>query len=85
MFTSNAFAILGLRALYFLLADMHNRFEYLQKGLAIILAFVGLKMILDNWVHTATWISLAVIIVVLAGSVLLSILRPGRPDESSAL
>ena len=46
VFSSNAFAILGLRALYFLLADMHARFSYLQEGLAIILAFVGVKMII---------------------------------------
>ena len=82
--TSNAFAILGLRALYFLLADMHNRFEYLQKGLAIILAFVGLKMVFDEWVHFATWISLVVIVGVLAGSVLLSVLHPGSREESTA-
>lgn len=82
--TSNAFAILGLRALYFLLADMHNRFEYLQKGLAIILAFVGLKMVLDRWVPIATWVSLVVILAVLVGSVLLSALHPGRPDDHAA-
>ena len=46
VFASNAFAILGLRALYFLLADMHARFAYLQQGLAVILAFVGVKMII---------------------------------------
>ena len=46
VFSSNAFAILGLRALYFLLADMHARFSYLQQGLAVILAFVGVKMII---------------------------------------
>ena len=46
VFSSNAFAILGLRALYFLLADLHARFRYLQQGLAVILAFVGVKMII---------------------------------------
>ncbi len=82
--TSNAFAILGLRALYFLLADMHNRFEYLQKGLAIILAFVGLKMVTEQWLHLPTWLSLAVIVALLVGSVLLSILRPSEREESAA-
>ena len=53
VFTSNAFAILGLRALYFLLADMRDRFSYLQQGLAVILAFVGIKMIIADWVHIA--------------------------------
>src|SRR3546814_17135795 len=46
VFSSNAFAILGLRALYFLLADLRDKFDYLQPGLAVILAFVGVKMIL---------------------------------------
>ncbi len=55
VFSSNAFAILGLRALYFLLADMHNRFRYLQEGLAIILAFVGVKMIIAEWYHIPVW------------------------------
>ncbi len=54
MFASNAFAILGLRALYFLLADVHARFSYLQQGLAIILAFVGVKMIIAEWYHIPT-------------------------------
>ena len=82
--TSNAFAILGLRALYFLLANMHNRFEYLQKGLAIILAFVGLKMVSERWVTIPTWVSLVVIVGLLIASVLLSILAPSERDESPA-
>ena len=69
VFASNAFAILGLRALYFLLADMHNRFAYLQQGLAIILAFVGIKMIIEPWYHIPTWLSLVVIAIVLSASV----------------
>ena len=50
VFTSNAFAILGLRALYFLLADLQDRFSYLQQGLAVILVFVGVKMIIAELV-----------------------------------
>ena len=69
VFASNAFAILGLRALYFLLADMHSRFAYLQEGLAIILAFVGVKMLIHTWYHIPTWLSLTVIIIVLAASI----------------
>jgi len=69
VFASNAFAILGLRALYFLLADMHARFSYLQEGLAIILAFVGVKMLIDEWYHIPTWLSLLVIALVLVASV----------------
>lgn len=69
VFASNAFAILGLRALYFLLADMHARFSYLQEGLAIILAFVGVKMLVHEWYHIPTWLSLTVIAIVLISAV----------------
>ena len=69
VFASNAFAILGLRALYFLLADMHNRFAFLQEGLAIILAFVGVKMLIHTWYHIPTWLSLLVIAIVLIASI----------------
>jgi tellurite resistance protein TerC len=83
VFTSNAFAIMGLRSLYFLLADMRARFSYLQEGLAIILAFVGIKMILTFFdVHIETWISLLVIALVLFASVGFS-LRDTRGDTIS--
>jgi tellurite resistance protein TerC len=83
VFTSNAFAIMGLRSLYFLLADMRARFSYLQEGLAIILAFVGIKMILTFFdVHIETWISLLVITLVLFASVGFS-LRDTRGDTIS--
>jgi len=75
VFTSNAFAIMGLRSLYFMLADMHSRFEYLQQGLAVILAFVGIKMIISRWYHIPTAISLAVIVIVLAVTIGLSLLH----------
>jgi len=80
VFSSNAFAILGLRALYFLLAGMHARFSYLQQGLAVILAFVGVKMILSRWFHIETWISLLVIVLVLAISILASLQAERRHD-----
>ena len=60
VFSSNAFAILGLRALYFLLADLRDKFDYLQTGLAVILAFVGVKMIIADWYHIPTCLSLRV-------------------------
>jgi len=69
VFSSNAFAILGLRALYFLLADAHARFSYLKEGLAIILAFVGIKMLIHKWYHIPTWLSLVVIVLVLVVSI----------------
>ena len=65
IFSSNAFAILGLRALYFLLADLRDKFDYLQTGLAVILAFVGVKMIIAEWYHIPTFVSLGVIALVL--------------------
>ena len=76
VFASNAFAILGLRALYFLLADLHARFTYLQQGLAVILVFVGVKMIVSEWYHIPTALSLGVIGLVLAVSIMASIKRP---------
>jgi len=75
VFASNAFAILGLRALYFLLADAHSRFHYLQLGLAIILVYVGIKMILSNWYHIPTPLSLGFIALVLVVSIVASIRR----------
>jgi len=82
VFASNAFAILGLRALYFLLADMHSRFVYLQQGLAIILAFVGVKMLIHNWYHIPTWLSLTVIALVLAASIGFSLRATPHQQEA---
>jgi tellurite resistance protein TerC len=84
VFTSNAFAIMGLRSLYFMLADMHSRFSYLQQGLAIILAFVGVKMIISRWYHIPTPLSLVVIVVVLAAAVAFSLQRTRGLEKTSA-
>jgi tellurite resistance protein TerC len=78
IYTSNVFAILGLRALFFVLADAMNRFVYLKQGVGLILTFVGLKMVLGAWVHIPTLMSLLVILVVLGTSVGLSLLRTRR-------
>ncbi|MBO3678668.1 TerC family protein [Streptomyces sp. NEAU-YJ-81] len=86
VYTSNAFAILGLRALYFLLAGLLDRFHYLSKGLALILSFIGVKLILqashklfsNSIPEIPSPVSLAVIVTVLAVSVALSIRHP-RP------
>ena len=72
VFTSNAFAILGLRALYFLLAGMMNRFVYLKFGLSAILVFVGVKMLIVDLWHVPTAVSLGVIAAVLAISIVFS-------------
>jgi tellurite resistance protein TerC len=79
VFTSNAFAILGLRALYFLLADLIDRFTYLKLGLAIVLAFVGVKMLLSNVWHPPGWLPLVVIAGILTVSVWAS-LRATKAD-----
>ncbi len=81
VFSSNAFAILGLRALYFLLADMHARFTYLQQGLAVILAFVGVKMIIAEWYHIPTWLSLLVIALILTAAIGFSLKSQRGADE----
>ena len=81
VFSSNAFAILGLRALYFLLADLRNRFRYLQQGLAVVLAFVGVKMLISEAYHLPTFASLGVIALVLTVAIVASIKRPLADDE----
>jgi tellurite resistance protein TerC len=78
VFSSNILAIIGLRAMFFVLADAMERFAYLKPGVAIILGFVGLKMILSRWVHLPTGIALGVIIVILAAAVVLSIRKDRR-------
>jgi tellurite resistance protein TerC len=80
VFSSNAFAILGLRALYFLLADLRDKFDYLQPGLAVILGFVGIKMIVSEWYHIPTGVSLAFIALVLTVAIVASI-KLQRPDD----
>ena len=78
VFSSNAFAILGLRALYFVLAGMAGRFRYLNLGLGLILGFVGVKMLIAEWYHVPTVASLAVIAIVLAVTIGLSLRADGR-------
>lgn len=73
VFTSNMFAIMGLRALYFLLADVAHRFHYLKYGLALVLVFVGGKMLLASWFHIPVLPSLLVVALILVSSVLLSL------------
>jgi tellurite resistance protein TerC len=79
VFTSNAFAILGLRALYFLLADMMGRFVYLKYGLAAILTLVGAKMLLTDIYKVPVWLSLSAIAVILAVTVLISLRAVPEP------
>lgn len=74
IFTSNIFAILGLRALYFLLLDVVGRFHLLKHGLAVVLMFIGAKMLTAHWIHISAIVSLGVIAVALMTSVIASVI-----------
>jgi TerC family integral membrane protein len=83
VYTSNVFAILGLRSMYFLLAGVVDKFQYLRVGLAIVLTFIGSKMLLAIiGLHIKTWISLIFVAVVLLGSVVASLLFPRDGDPT---
>ena len=83
VFTSNAFAVLGLRALYFLLAGSVDRFAYLKQGIAVLLVFIGTKMLVSPFVHLPVWVSLAAIAVVVGGAVAASLWRDrSRPRQA---
>jgi tellurite resistance protein TerC len=79
LYTSNIFAILGLRSMYFLLSNFIHMFSKLKYGLAIILTFIGLKMVISPFYHIDTLVSLLIVLSVLVGSVILSILSP-KPE-----
>ncbi|RME48329.1 MAG: TerC family protein [Deltaproteobacteria bacterium] len=81
VFTSNIFAILGLRSLYFLLARFVEKFHFLNYGLGIVLIFVGFKMLVNEYLEIPITLSLGVVGTLLAGSIVLSLLIP--PDEAS--
>jgi tellurite resistance protein TerC len=80
--TSNVFAIMGMRSLYFLLASMARRFIYLQPGLALVIIFVGVKMAIAQWLHIPVALSLAVVLFLLGTSIVASLIRTRRRDLS---
>jgi tellurite resistance protein TerC len=80
VYTSNVFAILGLRAMYFLLAGVIQRFHYLQLGLAVVLTFVGVKMLITDWYTVPIGMSLAIVAAVLAVAVIASWLFPKQAE-----
>jgi tellurite resistance protein TerC len=84
VYSSNVFAILGLRALFFVLAGMMDQFVYLRPGVAVILVFVGLKMTLSAWVHVPILLSLAIVLLTLAAAVGLSLRRSARDARMAA-
>ncbi len=73
VFTSNVFAILGLRSLYFVLANAIEYFRFLKYGLALVLVFIGGKMLAEKWVHISTNVSLAIVAGIIVISILLSV------------
>jgi tellurite resistance protein TerC len=89
IYTSNIFAVLGLRSLFFLLRGAVSKFDYLQQGIAIVLAFIGIKMLADHWISqwidktSQVFISLGVIMVCLSGSIFYSMFvnKKGVPPE----
>lgn len=82
--TSNVFAILGLRSLYFVLAGAAERFRYVQPGLALVLVFVGVKMVISDWVKIPVLVSLAVIVVLVGGSIAASVAGTARRRRSAS-
>jgi len=84
VYSSNVFAILGLRALFFVLASMLDKFVYLKTGVAFILVFVGVKMTVSGWIQIPTTFSLAVIVTTLAAAVLLSLRRSAQESHIAA-
>ena len=88
VFTSNVFAILGLRSLYFVLAGAIEYFRYLKYGLSIVLAFIGVKMLIEPWFKFTTAASLGLVAAIILGSVIFSIIAGRRehakhPDEAN--
>jgi tellurite resistance protein TerC len=84
VFTSNVFAILGLRAMYFLLAGIMDKFHYLKIGLGLVLVFVGLKMVWLNELFGGKFpigISLSIIATLIGGAVVTSLIFPKKPEE----
>jgi len=75
VFTSNIFAVMGMRSLYFLLASVAKRFIYLQPGLALVLVFVGMKMAAMHWVKIPVVVSLGVVTLLLGGSIVASLIK----------
>ncbi len=86
VYTSNVFAILGLRALYFVLADLDKTFRYLHYGLAVILVFIGVKMLIVDWYKIPVWLALLAVAVILVVSItaskLVSPVEQEKPDKT---
>lgn len=82
VYSSNIFAVLGLRSLFFALSGMMRLFRFLHYGLAIILVFIGFKMLLSKYYHLPVWLTLGTICLILTGSIILSILSKQDDDPT---
>ncbi|HET9011651.1 MAG TPA: TerC family protein [Gemmatimonadaceae bacterium] len=82
VFTSNIFAVMGLRSLFFLLASVVTKFHLLKYGLAVILTFIGTKMLIEHWVHIPIMVSLGVVLAVLVASIVASLVWPNARPAS---
>ncbi|HZN56166.1 MAG TPA: TerC/Alx family metal homeostasis membrane protein [Candidatus Polarisedimenticolaceae bacterium] len=81
LYTSNAFAILGMRVLYFLLAAVLPRFRFLNHGLALILVIIGARMLLERWVHVSTEVTLLLVLGILAAAIVASLAIPPKGEK----
>ena len=81
VFTSNVFAILGLRSLYFVLANAIDYFRFLKYGLSLVLVYIGVKMLLVKWVHIPTRLSLGIVVGIIVTSILVSLLLGKREHD----
>jgi tellurite resistance protein TerC len=81
VFTSNVFAIMGLRSLYFVLAGAIDFFRYLKVGLSLVLCFIGVKMLVDHWYHLPARVSLFVVAGIIAGSIVVSLLAAPKQKK----
>jgi tellurite resistance protein TerC len=84
VFTSNIFAVMGLRALYFLLAGVMTLFRYLNYGLSAVLGFIGIKMLVHHWIEIEHWLSLLIIIGLLGTSIAASLIAASREKRLTA-
>lgn len=81
VFSSNLFAIMGLRSLFFALSSLKSKFHYLEHGVSIVLVFIGIKLLIGHFFHIDTMVSLIVTLTLLVGSVVLSTLKPPAKDD----
>ena len=81
VYTSNVMAILGLRAMYFLLAAMMTQFRFLRHGLSLVLVFIGARMLFDRWIDLPTAVTLLAVCGILAAAVVASLMFPPKADR----